>query len=278
MSVEMLHFIPATVPGSDRSKPAAGSPDQRLCQVVRHEAVGDDLYELWFEAPTWQHARPGQFVHVRCGTGLLRRPFSVASVGNGCMAIIYRVQGIGTEWLTTVQPGDRLDVLGVLGRGFDAPGPDDRILAVAGGVGIAPLAFYAERYPLAHMAIVAGFRTQRHVAGFSRAMRAGVPVLVTTQDGSVGRHGHVTDDLQDLILRQHISRVITCGPTPMMQAVAALAADCSIPCQISVERPMGCGFGVCLGCVVPVRQRNGQIVQQRSCVEGPVFDAETVQW
>jgi dihydroorotate dehydrogenase electron transfer subunit len=259
-------------------RPGPSQPQQRLCRVIRQEAIGDDLYELWIDAPSWQHAVPGQFVHVRVETGLLRRPFSVAATADGVLAIVYRRHGAGTAWLSTVQPGDDLDVLGIMGRGFAPPGPDDRILAVAGGVGIAPLAFYAERHRLANMAIVAGFRSLGQVAGFGRAMRAGVPVLVATLDGSVGRHGLVTDGLKDMVLHQHITRILTCGPTPMMQAVAAIAAECGIPCQVSVERPMGCGIGVCLGCALPVKQGHGSVAYVRSCVEGPVFDAETLPW
>jgi dihydroorotate dehydrogenase electron transfer subunit len=156
-------------------------------------------------------------------------------VTDGALAIVHRLRGRDNARLCRVQPGDRLGVHGLRGPGFSPPEDEDRILAVAGGLGIVPLAFYAARHRLAHMAITAGYRTRRQVCGFGQATKTGVPVLVSTEDGSVGRRGLVTDGLRDLVHRQHISRVLTCGPEPMMHIVATIAAECGLACEMVVS-------------------------------------------
>jgi NAD(P)H-flavin reductase len=203
-------------------------------RVLRLERVGDDLRELWIAAPGWQGAMPGQEVLLSLWEAGAPRAFSVADVTDGALAIVHRRRGQDNALLCRIQTGDRLTVHGLRGPGFSPPEDEDRILSVAGGLGIVPLAFYAARHRLAHMAITAGYRTRRQVCGFGQATRTGVPVLVSTEDGSVGRQGLVTDGLRDLIHRQHISRVLTCGPEPMVHIVATIAAECGLACVVGV--------------------------------------------
>jgi dihydroorotate dehydrogenase electron transfer subunit len=220
------------------------------------------------------------------GTGLLRRPFSVYRAKGDAVALLYRVVGRGTRWLAGVAPGDVLDALGPLGRPFAPPARGARLLLVGGGVGMAPLARYVEVHGGAGLRGVAGFRSAGQVAGLAPFLAAGVPLAITTEDGSrlagptppevVWRGGRPTDHLAAAIAGA--DRVLTCGPDPLMRAVAALAREAGVPCEASVERPMGCGIGVCLGCVLPVRGAGGEVTYARACREGPVLDAATVAW
>ncbi len=246
-------------------------PSRFFMRVTRQRRVGEGLFELWGEAPTAACTLPGQFVHVRVGDGLLRRPFSVYRADGAAIALLYRVVGRGTRWLANVARGDALDVLGPLGTPFAPPAPGERLLLVGGGVGVAPLARFVEAFGSQGTRAVMGFRSAAQVVGLAPF---GGAVEVVTEDGSAGRAGRVTDGI-DLT---GVDRVLTCGPDPMMRAVAAAARAAGVRCQVAVERPMGCGVGVCLACVVPVSGPAGDLVYARACHEGPVFDAEAVRW
>jgi dihydroorotate dehydrogenase electron transfer subunit len=218
---------------------------------------------------------PGQFVHVRCGHFPLRRPFSVYRCTDRAWAILYRVHGEGTRWLATLEPGAMLDILGPLGLQFSSPLEGDRLMLVGGGVGVAPLACYAEHHADRLEARVRmGFRSSSDVSGLTPFHEAGFETHLFTEDGSLGTRGRVTHELaRDLVLHG-ITRILTCGPTPMMAAVAAIAHELDLPCEASLERPMACGIGICLACVVPTTDGG----YRRSCCEGPVIDAREVVW
>ena len=241
----------------------------------RVRSVGTDLVELWLDAPALASARPGQFVHVACGAGLLRRPFSLYAVRGGEAAILFRIVGVGTRALGRVAPGDPIDLLGPLGHGFTPPGPTDRLLLVGGGVGVPPLAFFAAAHRLGdrHQVLV-GFRSADQVVGLEALGAAGAALTIYTDDGSRGRQGRVADGFDEACASLAPTRVLTCGPDAMMRAVAVAAARLGLPCEAAVERPMGCGLGVCLGCVVETTAGT----YARACVEGPVFDAAEVRW
>ncbi|HEY9855250.1 MAG TPA: dihydroorotate dehydrogenase electron transfer subunit [Stenomitos sp.] len=252
---------------------------QERAVVTAHEQVGEGLYELWLASFGLAQALPGQFVHVRCGEATLRRPFSVHRTRPDAAALLYQVKGKGTRWLSTVRKGQTLDVLGPIGRPFSPPVPGERLLLVGGGIGMAPLALYAEQHArVLRGRVLAGFRSQSLVAGLAPCLASELAVTVVTDDGSSGRQGLVTDGLADTLLAEGITRVLTCGPEGMMRAVAAIASAHGIPCEASVERPMACGIGVCLGCVVPVHGADGRVHYERACQEGPVFDAREVVW
>ncbi|MBC7541406.1 MAG: dihydroorotate dehydrogenase electron transfer subunit [Candidatus Sericytochromatia bacterium] len=248
------------------------------CRVLRQERVGDGIYALWIEAPTMTTAMAGQFVHVLCGDSYLRRPFSVFAIDGDAIGILYRVTGAGTRWLTSVSTGDSLDVLGPLGHGFTPPFAGERVVVVGGGVGVAPLALFASQHPEATAEAVLGFRNDAAVAGIEPFMRHAVPLTLLTEVGIAGLPGRVTDGLTERIATSRATRILTCGPDPMMRAVAHIAETLGLACQLSVERPMGCGVGLCLGCVLPILDAAGAFRYDRSCVEGPVFGAREVSW
>lgn len=252
---------------------------QASVSVRGHASVGEGLFELWVASPDLAQALPGQFAHVRCGNELLRRPFSIYRTRADEAAILYQVKGKGTRWLSQLQPGDTLDVLGPIGRPFSRPLPGERLLLVGGGVGIAPLALYAERYaPSLQGRLIAGFRSGRHVAGLEPFLATDLALTLMSEDGTSGQQGRVIQGLSEVLVTEGITRVLTCGPDAMMREVAAIAAAHGLPCEASVERPMACGVGVCLGCIVPVRGTDGEVHYERACQEGPVFDAREVVW
>ena len=247
--------------------------------VLDHRPVGANLFELWLSFARAASCQPGQFVHVRCGEGLLRRPFSFYRVQRDAVSLLYHVKGKGTRWMSRLTVGDTLDVLGPLGRGFEPPQPGDRTLLVGGGVGMAPLAHFVQVHGATHRIwAVAGFRSANLVAGLDPFYATDIPLSVFTDDGTFGRAGRVTDGLAEAISQHGITRVLTCGPDPMMRRVAEIARDQGVRCEVSVERPMGCGIGICLGCVVPLTNPDGSIRYDRACQEGPVFPAEAIAW
>jgi dihydroorotate dehydrogenase electron transfer subunit len=228
-------------------------------------------------------AIPGQFVQVRVSGGtdpFLRRTFSLCGVdpSAGTISLLVDVVGPGTRILCEMRCGGKLDIIGPLGAGFDLhfgkPGP---VVLVAGGVGVAPLLFLAERLVtggLRPVTFLLGVRTAEHRAVLDGMLDAGVAVMYATDDGSAGYPGFVTGLLGEQIPLLNPGAIYACGPHPMMQAVATLAARAGIPCQVSLEERMACGIGACLGCAVQLT--DGSMV--RSCKEGPVFDSGRVAW
>ena len=244
-------------------------------------------YVLAFSAPKLaRDARPGQFVAVAgetTGQQILRRPFSVytADPETGVASILFSVYGPVTRMLAQAQPGDRLDLIGPLGgRGFTAdPTPDTHHILIGGGYGVPPLAFLARTIlaaqPSARISFVVGARTKDLLVGTEGMAEIGASVLCCTNDGSHGFPGLVTGQLEAILADDPGPfRIYTCGPTPMMKAVAAVAMANDLPCQVSLEPFMPCGIGICMGCAVPLP--NGTYA--RGCTDGPVFNAREVVW
>jgi dihydroorotate dehydrogenase electron transfer subunit len=248
-------------------------------RVARLERLGPALCVVWLEAPRLPPALPGQFLHVRVGDGYLRRPFSVYRQQGDEVALLVQVKGRGTRWLAGLAPGAEVDLLGPLGRGFSPPARGARILLVGGGVGVAPLVRFAEAHAgEAAIAAVLGFRSAAWVVGDARLAALGVPVALHTEDGSVGVPGRVTAGLSERLREAPPDRVFVCGPDAMMRAVAGLCEEAGVRCEVSLERPMGCGYGVCLLCVVPVQGDGDGVAYERVCCDGPVFEAGRLAW
>jgi dihydroorotate dehydrogenase electron transfer subunit len=249
-----------------------------LCPVESVRRVGEGIFVLSFtSAVLGRSIRPGQFLNLRVEEGcvpLLRRPFSAYRVDGDRIEIIFNVVGRGTDALRRKKPGDVLDVLGPLGKPFGTadPGYDTGIL-IGGGLGVAPL-------PLLTAALKAHGKT---IATFLGARSA--PHLVTdhleqpdiaTDDGTRGFHGNVVDLVSAVLRRKPVSRpkIFACGPTPMLKAVASYARSSNIPCEVSLEGPMGCGIGICQGCPVEL---TGPVKQYAlMCKDGPTFDIRTI--
>ncbi len=265
-------------------------------QVLAQASPARDIFLLSVAAPgIAQSARPGQFCmldaveHNHLHDPLLRRPLSIHNVtANGTVEFLYRKTGRGTALLSQLKPGRKLKILGPLGNGFRWDSNKSYIL-VGGGMGIAPLLFLAgELHKTGNPpVIILGAATESDLVRIdlfqARTMEQGF--FTATEDGSLGHHGLVTEVLVSLLDQQAhqtggadsrgATVVLTCGPFPMMRAVAAICRERGIPCQVSLEAHMACGSGLCLGCAVESEHDAGYI---HVCREGPVVDAEKVQW
>jgi len=259
------------------------NPTQLIARVAATEPVG--AYQLiTLDAPEIASgAEPGQFVAVAVGGPdtalLLRRSFALctADSGTGRVQIVVAEHGPGTAWLVRARPGTMLDVVGPLGRPFTLPADAGTAVLVAGGYGSAPMFDLARRLRAAgssvHMVLGAG--SADRLFGVEEARAVADSVVVTTDDGSLGMRGLVTDALPGL---DSADVVYACGPMAMLRALAEVSASCDVPCQVAVEESMACGIGVCMTCVLPVVGPDGGSRMVRSCVEGPVFDAALVRW
>jgi len=256
-----------------------------IATVTRREEVAPLHYLLEVHCPeVAMAAQPGQFVHVRvAGTNdpLLRRPISIMSCDpkREEIQLLVHAVGRGTDIIGNLAVGSTLDLLGPLGNGFTLPEAGQRPLLIAGGVGVAPMIFLAEvmqfSSAIAYVRGMLGAATEDLLICWNEFSARCEEFIVTTDDGSAGIKGFVTAPLPEQLARGDVDCVYTCGPRPMMAAVAKICADASIPCQASLEQFMGCGIGACLGCVIPTY---GTPKQQRVCKEGPVFDAQMVAW
>jgi dihydroorotate dehydrogenase electron transfer subunit len=237
-------------------------------------------------------ARPGQFVMLRpAGRGFpfLGRPlgiYSLAEHADGArIEVLYRAAGKGTKVISALCEGDRIEILGPLGNRFEhRPGTRAAIL-LAGGIGIAPLVFLAEKLSLAptperpKLILYVGARDSTGLLGIDHMKSFGVDVRVSTDDGSAGYRGAVTDlFLQDRASFDAAStEIFVCGPNPMLKRMSEIIADHPFPCQVLMEERMACGMGACLGCTIEVRASSG-VEYRQVCADGPVFELSSIVW
>jgi dihydroorotate dehydrogenase electron transfer subunit len=238
---------------------------------------------LTFRAPSIAaHARPGQFVHLRVapyGTSpLLRRPFSIAGTNqaDGTLRLLVRTIGRGTAMLGELLPGAELPALGPLGRPFPSLPPEREAVLVAGGVGVAPLLYYASAREHRRKVALYGAETQRALVLSEELTEACDQMLPATDDGSAGHHGFVTDLLPMVLDELRDPVVLACGPRAMMAATANECRRRGVECHVSFEAWLGCGVGACLGCVIPAAGEPRRYL--RVCRDGPVFAAEEIGW
>lgn len=240
-------------------------------------ALGANNYLLRCTLPEGQRMpemQAGQFVQIKVPNEsvLLRRPISVCNVENGALWLLVARVGRGTEYLAQMQPNDKLDIMLPLGNCFETQAAKKPLL-VGGGVGIAPMLYLAKTFASMGIRpdILLGGRSAEHLVLLEEFARYGV-VHLTTDDGSKGVHGRVTDH-EILSTSQH-DRIYTCGPKPMMVAVARLAERRGISCEVSLENTMACGIGACLCCVEDIHGEGNVCV----CTEGPVFNSRVLKW
>ena len=252
---------------------------QEICRVRTSERRADGRYRLVLDAPRIAAAAQcGQFVHLACGEGnLLRRPISICLAEAGALHLVFQVKGEGTKWLSERREGDEIDTLGPLGHGFDTAALGAKPVFIGGGIGVPPMLMTAKCAAAAGAAprAVLGFRSEGAVI-LENEFRAVCETFVTTDDGSYARHGFVTDVLRELT--DDVTGVAACGPKPMLRAIAEIAEQAGIPCQVSLEERMGCGIGACLVCACALKSETGEIRYGHVCKNGPVFPAEEVAW
>ena len=251
-------------------------------------------------------ARPGQFIHLLIDQRhdpLLRRPFTIYRAKNGSIEILFQTIGRGTHLLSRKRPGDEVRVMGPLGNSFFIPDELETAILVGGGIGIASLMMLAEeleRKGKCSIGLIGG-QNYRRILGVDELQSAGVEVHVSTDDGSCGYHGLVTELLRKILLNyasritfhvgfdtlrtqpksrftHHASRIYACGPDGMLKSVAQIATEFHIPAQLALENRMACGVGACLGCVLKLKSPDGGSEYKRVCIEGPIFDAQEIVW
>ena len=251
-------------------------PDVFFCEIIENKLLTDAVYSITVVSRELaRETAAGQFLHIGCGEArLLRRPISICSVQGDEIRFVFEVKGEGTKWLSNCNRGRILNILGPLGAGYKIP--EGKIITVGGGVGTPPLLFAAESAMQKPTAIL-GFRCADRVILVDEFKAACDEVYITTDDGSVGIHGIVTNPLEDLLKKGGYSTVMSCGQLIMQKSVADLCARYNIPCQVSIEERMGCGVGACLVCVCKTIQ-DGKVQMSRVCADGPVFDSTQVVW
>jgi len=269
-------------------------PQDITTTVLRNADLGNTHFLLEFGAtPSMAEMAPAQFfmLGIPGSETLLRRPFSVCGLpgtfddaADGAVQILYKVVGRGTGLLASLAPGAALNVLGPLGNGFEAPSrPGARPVFVAGGIGSAPFPALASWLSgrAAPPLMYYGARSKDDLPLADWFAAHTERLIVTTEDGSAGHKGLVTEPLRELLDSSEARslHLYACGPEPMLKALAKLARDHDVSCDLSLEAHMACGFGVCLGCVVPTRRPGSdEIHYARVCVEGPVMRSGALAW
>ena len=253
-------------------------------QVLANLPAGDGYYRIRLSCHRhYERAHPGQFVMVRFPEQvdpLLPRPFSIhrlikqagANIG---LELLYQVVGKGTRELALRQPGDELSLTGPLGRGFAVPANAAHIKIAAGGIGVAPRIFLLDylneqMHDPADVEVFLGGRSNRDLLCLDDFSSFGVPVHLTTDDGSSGDQCLVTDPLEIAVAKNRPDIIFACGPMGMLACVAGIAARHGVVCQVSIEAMMACGVGACLGCAVAGRKSPDKYLH--ACLNGPVFD------
>jgi dihydroorotate dehydrogenase electron transfer subunit len=243
--------------------------------VISCERVTTGMYLLWLKAPEIAgSARPGQFAMLKCGGGaFLRRPLSIHRVNDNRteVAFLFATIGKGTDWLSESKPGEWLDIMGPLGNGFNLSPSSQEILLVAGGLGLAPLVFLAERSGEKGIRVDLAYGTASDQRYDKTLLPKGIRLVEFTDDGTCGRRGLVTECLPDFL--DTVDQVFVCGPLPLYLALARQQNLKGKNVQVSLETRMACGLGVCYAC--SIKTISGQ---QQICHDGPVFRLEEVIW
>lgn len=245
-------------------------------KILANEAINANVKRMVIEAPQIaEAAQPGQFVHVKKpdSVNFLRRPFSIADADreNGTITLIYRIVGKGTAEYAAMKVGEAFSILGPIGNGFALK--DGRPLLIGGGVGIAPLIYLSRQLKDQKPILLIGGKNKDEVFWEKYLQEFADKIYITTDDGSVGFKGFTVQLLPQILAENNIEHIYTCGPNIMMESVAKLAHEHDIDCQVSLEKRMACGIGVCLGCTF-----EGKLTGKRRkvCTEGPVFASKEV--
>ena len=274
-------------------------------KILSNEEIAPGIFRM--TVSVWEDAReacPGQFIHIRCSSfndPLLRRPLSIHELTTEMAGVLYRVVGKGTSLLSKRKRGEALDVIGPLGCGFRTKPAGEPVVIAAGGMGVAPLLFLAQSLmnvdghmgakqappqngraslPLQRrdVRVLIGAKTREFVLCEEEFRKLGCSVEVATDDGSYGQKGYVSSLFEESIGKKKPGQVFACGPNAMLKEIAIVSARRAVECQVSLENQMGCGVGVCLGCVIKTKEGDGISGYRRVCRDGPVFDAQTVLW
>ena len=264
------------------SKPTI--PKELTVKVKKVNKIKPDVFLLSFDSAFLAlNSCPGQFLHVKIAKTILRRPLSVHYVRGNSVYLLFRIRGRGTKILSEYKPGDKLSIIGPLGKGFDIrrQTTDDRLqkernIFLAGGLGVAPLVFLADKLKKTNPIAILGAKDKNDLLCVDEFKKKGCKVMVATEDGSRGYKGLVTDLLKKILdTRCSIlaTNIYSCGPETMFKEIKKVIdkAKCKINCQVSFEQFMGCGLGVCCGCTIETKAGYKKV-----CKDGPVFNINDV--
>ena len=241
---------------------------QSLFEIIENRPLTETVYLMRLSGDTSDITASGQFVNLKLDGFFLRRPISVCDSEDGVLTLIYKVVGKGTEYMSTLPIGEKLDILTGLGNGYDLTVSGNKPLLVGGGVGVPPLYKLAKNLVKEgkDVTVILGFNTKSEIFWKEEFESAGAKVIVATVDGSEGVRGFVTDAMKDLDYTYFYS----CGPEPMLKALYNASTTSG---EMSFEERMGCGFGACMGCSCKTVTGN-----KRICKEGPVLKKEDIIW
>lgn len=242
--------------------------------VRSNKKLSSDTYRMVLECPqVASKSKPGQFVAVLCGDSvLLRRPFSIAKACENYIELIYKVRGKGTDFMSIQREGKEMNLIGPLGNGFTIT--NQKSLLVGAGVGVAPIIYLAqelEKQNVEH-SILGGFRTFIDIPEIISPENN-----IVTDDGSSELEGTVNNHIEEVIQSQKPKKIYACGPEVVLEHCVQMAEKYELEVELALEKVFACGIGVCMGCVIEVRE-NGQIVNKRICKDGPVFEGRTIVW
>ena len=245
--------------------------------IISQEKIGEGIYSMWLRTDrVADYAKAGQFVSVYCNDGsrLLPRPISICEIDKEkhALRLVYRVAGKGTDEFSAMKEGEELRILGPLGNGFTKK--DKKAFLIGGGIGIPPMLQLAKELDCEKQ-IVLGYRDELFLLDDFKGQGE---IYIATEDGSAGTKGNVIDAIRENALTADV--IYACGPTPMLRALKAYAAENNIECWISMEERMACGIGACLACVCKSKEKDHHtnVNNKRICKEGPVFLAEEVEF
>ena len=241
---------------------------QSVFEIVSNKPLTDSVFQMVLQGDTTAITAPGQFVNLKLEGLYLRRPISVCDLDGDRLTIVYKAVGKGTEQMSRMQAGERLDILTGLGNGYDLSLSGDKPVLLGGGVGVPPMYLLAKELLKQgkKVSVILGFNTKSEIFYEQEFKKLGCAVTVTTVDGSYGTKGFVTTALEGM----DYTYFYTCGPEPMLKAVYQAAKTSG---QMSFEERMGCGFGACMGC--SCKTLTGY---KRICKEGPVMKKEEILW
>jgi dihydroorotate dehydrogenase electron transfer subunit len=265
------------------------SAAQFLAPIISNKRVGSYHQIILGVGDHVKNCRPGNFIAISVGGEsshmILRRAFAISRTSDsaqygGTVELIVAPHGGGSRWLASQNEGNELDVITPLGTAFGIPTEPVNALLIGGGYGSAPL------FGLAEVLKSRGCRTDM-LLGASVGEKIYAPMegkrsvnslQIYTEDGSMGEKGRVTSRLESIIAERAIDIIYSCGPMPMLRAITEIAQACDVIHQCAVEESMACGVGICMTCVLPVKDATGAISMKRSCIDGPVMDGSTVCW
>ena len=265
------------------------SATQLSATILSNKRVGSYHQILINVGDVVKNCRPGNFVAISVGGDsskmILRRAFAISRVSEnsqygGSMELIVAPHGSGSKWLCSLPEGSEIDIVAPLGTAFGIPTEPINALLIGGGYGSAPLFGLADVLKVRNCKVdmLLGASVGAKIYAPLEGKRSVNSLKIYTEDGSMGEKGRVTESLLDIVTNRGIDVIYSCGPMGMLRAITELVSSTDVIHQCAVEESMACGIGICMTCVLPVENEDGQVAMLRSCIEGPVMDGSKVKW